>query len=123
MGAGTLSQQGLASMMTWQDLLDIHSALPEPRPVVYRLYYNEQGQPIVYATDELPGNYIEVDAETFAVRPMDIKIVDGVIHQLPRRTYYRKLAPGTDGTLCHTHDVAVVVSESGTFWKLNSYEN
>lgn len=110
-------------MMTEDQLIRMFQALPEPEPVVFKLYYNEQGEPIVYTCDKLAGNYIEVDAETFAVRPMRVQVVNGVLKHLPPLVHIHKLIPSASGTMCHSQDVAVVVSNSGTYWKRKTYES
>ena len=109
-------------MMTWEELVAIHAAMPEPRPTVLKLYYDQSGCAICYTSDELEGNYIEVDPETFALKSMDVRVVNGAVKHLPRKQYYHKLVPGNPGTLCHSQDVAVVAT-AGTPWKRNTYES
>lgn len=110
-------------MMTWEELLAIHQAMPEPEPMVLKLYYDDQGRPITYTQDTLDGNYIEVDPATFAIRSMNVRVVNGVLTHIPRPQYFNKLVPSNTGTLCHSQDVAVVVSNTGTHWKKQTYEN
>ena len=105
-------------MMTWEELVAIHAAIPEPRPTVLKLYYDQLGHPVCYSCDDLEGNYIEVDPETFAARSMDVRVVNGVVKHLPRKQYYHKLVPSDTGTLCHSQDVAVIAT-TGTPWKRN----
>lgn len=108
--------------MTAQEFWDILHNMPEPQPVFWRLYYNaETGQPICYTMEDLPGNYIDVDADTFARSPMNVKVVNGKLVLLPPTVYVDKLCPASTGTLCHNQDVAVVVEKSGTYWKKKSY--
>jgi len=110
-------------MMTADQLARIFQALPEPEPVVLKLYYNEQGEPIVYSSDKLDGNYIEVDAETFALASYRVRVVNGELKHIPPAVYVNKLHPGDSGTLCHSQDVAVVVKDTGTHWKRKTYES
>lgn len=110
-------------MMTEDQLARMFQTLPEPEPVVLKLYYDEHGQPIVYTCDTIQGNYIEVDPETFALANMRVKVINGTIKHLPPVIYVNKLTPGSSGTLCHSQDVAVVVNDSGTYWKRKTYES
>ena len=86
---------------------------------LYRLYYNDLGEPLFYSMEDLPGNYIEVDAETFRSGPVNCRIVDGQM-LLIKSTTVHKLRPGPAGTACHPQDVCIVVSESDphTKWSL-----
>ena len=110
-------------MITEDQLWKMFQALPEPEPVVLKLYYNDQGEPIVYTCDTQPGNYIEVDPETFAERSMRVRVSNGVLKHLPPLTYISKLQPSESGTMCHNKDVAIVVNDLGTYWKKQTYEN
>ena len=109
--------------MTWEELVAIHAAMPEPKPVVRKLYYDEKGDPIVYTCDDLEGNYIEVDPETFMGAPRRVKVINGVLTHLPPKVYITKLQPSDSGTLCHSQDVAIIANNTGTYWKRQTYEN
>lgn len=109
-------------MITEDQLWKMLQAMPEPEPVVLKLYYTDQGEPIVYTCDTQPGNYIEVDPETFAARSMRVRVVNGVLKHLPPVSYFFKIQPSDSGTLCHKQDVAVVVKDSGTYWKKQTQE-
>ena len=52
--------------MNWNDLIDIHAAMPEPQPVFYSLYHDDQGHPLFYSMEDLPGTYIDVTPEQYA---------------------------------------------------------
>jgi hypothetical protein len=90
---------------------------PEVKPVYRRLYYNDAGEPRFYTQEDLPGKYIDVTPEQFALQDMSVKIIDGTL--VRRRTMrMTKLAPAESGTLCHTTDVTVVVADQpGQYWK------
>lgn len=97
---------------------------PEPTQISYRLYYTQDGSPILYTMEDLPGDYIEVDAETYALSSFLVRIVNKqLVHIQPRR-YVQKLTPNTTGTACDPGDVCVVVSEqkSYTKWKIITNE-
>ena len=106
--------------MTPEEFWDILHAMPEPLPVFYRLYYNEAGQPVCYSMEDLPGNYIDIDAETFALAPANVRVVDHKLRYITVRTS-DKLVPGTSGTQCHPQSVAVIVKENGTHWSKQTY--
>ena len=110
-------------MITEAQLAQMFQALPEPVPVIPKLYYDDRGRPIEYTTDTYEGNYIEVDPETFAIRPMCVRVVNGTLQHLPPVIYTHKLKPSDSGTMCHNQDVAVVVKHSGTYWKRQTYES
>jgi hypothetical protein len=92
---------------------------PEPEPIVYRLYYNEQGEPLFYSPDDLPGNYIEIDQNTFANSPTNVRVIDGKLVVIKTVTVH-KLVPGDIGTACHPQDVSIVVNDTkpNTKWML-----
>ena len=106
--------------MTPEEFWDILHSMPEPLPVFWRLYYNNQGQPVCYSMEDLPGNYIDIDAETFGLAPHNVRVVDGKLKYITTRTS-EKIVPSTAGTLCHPQSVAVVVTQHGTPWSKQTY--
>lgn len=107
-----------------QNLLEAmaHFKWPEPRPVSYRLYYDGHGKPVVYSMEDLPGDYIEVDAETYAISSFWMRVVDQkLIPVLPTVTV-QKLQPSDNGTACDPRDVCVVVTEQQSHikWSLTA---
>ncbi len=110
-------------MMTEQEFWDILHNAPELKSVFFRLYYNEHGDPVIYTMEDLPGNYIEVDAETYARTPSNVRVKNGkLIEIIINRS--QKIVPGNTGTPCHPHDVAVVVTDgTNTQWKKRRYES
>jgi hypothetical protein len=83
---------------------------PNPKPVFFRLYHNEDGSPIEYSMEEQPHSYVDVDPETFHKRNMNVQVVNGrLIFKQPGRLV-NKLIPADNGTPCHPSDVCVVVS-------------
>jgi hypothetical protein len=110
----------MATMMTWEELLACYENLPEPKPVFYRLYYDDQGRPITYSMEDLPGNYIEVDRETYVQGSTSVRVVKGRLIWLTLR-HSEKLRPNEYGTPCHPQDVAIVDPTSTTFWSKHFY--
>jgi len=89
----------------------------DAKPVYYRLYYDDAGLPLFYSHEELPGKYVDVTPEQFALQDRAVNVVDGKI--VRRRTArMTKLVPADSGTLCHINDVTVVVNDQpGQYWK------
>jgi hypothetical protein len=79
-------------------------------PIFYRLYHDDQGYPLFYSMEDLPGNYIDIDQETYALSSSKVRVVNG---KLKNNTVAltAKLRPGTIGTACHYKDICIVVSE------------
>lgn len=109
---------------TTENFLEVFDNLEawEPPRVFFRLYYDGAGNPITYTMEDLPGDYIEIDADTYALQPRNIKIVNGKITIVNTKTS-QKLIPSNAGTPCHAQDVCVVVldNESNIKWSLNTY--
>ena len=105
--------------MTEQEFLEFWNNYQwtDPAPVHYRLYHDDAGLPLFYSHEELPGKYIEVTPEQFALQDISVKIQDGkLIRQ--RTARMTKLVPADSGTLCHVNDVSVIVaSQPGQYWK------
>jgi len=98
---------------------------PEQKSISYRLYYNDQGQPVEYSMNELPGKYIELTAEQFAERDHRVEVKNQQlikkINQLPTR----KLIPAEHGVPCHCDNVAIVVDLTHPHkkWKITQHED
>lgn len=91
--------------------------------VFYRLYYDDQGTALFYSMEDVPGNYIEIDVETFRANETNIKVRNGKIVKInPAHT--SKLVPNDQGTACHANDVAVVVTtKENCKWNLKNYDS
>jgi hypothetical protein len=98
---------------------------PAAKPVVYKLYHTDDGDPVVYSTDDLPGKYIEVTAEQYSEHSYRVRVINGVlIKQSPTSMATRKLVPGESGTACHPAAVSLVVTDGPSKkWKLKIYDN
>ena len=108
--------------MNAEEFWAILHAMPEPRPVFWRLYYDSEGRPITYSMEHLPGTYIDVDAETFARAPTNVRVQNGRLIELKQAV--QKLVPADTGTPCHPDNVAIVVSETQPHqrWSMKTHE-
>ena len=104
----------------WEEVQSLLS-FTEPTIPKFRLYYNEQGMPVVYIMEELKGNYIEVDRETYLAASMNVKVQDNKLIKIDSARAFKKLVPSDSGTPCDPDNVAIVVGrdQPHTFWSLN----
>ena len=107
--------------MTPEEFWSILHAVPDEKPVFYRLYYNDLGVPLFYSMEDRPGTYIKIDQETYARAASNVRVRNGQLVEVVWQTA-QKLTPADSGTLCHAQDVAVVVSSNGQYWKKKTYE-
>lgn len=83
---------------------------PDPEPVTYRLYHDDQGRPLIYTMEALPGTYIEVDQVTYVRASYQVRIRDGKLVILEPKIQISRLGTDSDhGTPCDHRDVCVVV--------------
>jgi hypothetical protein len=106
--------------MNEQEFWNILHDVPEPKPIFWRLYYQDDGTPICYSMEELPHNYIEIDAETYHRGPLNVRVVKGRIVYLDGN-YREKLVPSDTGTMCHKDDISIVVNTHGQYWSKKIY--
>ena len=96
---------------------------PDVKPIFFRLYYDQQGNPITYSMEELPFDYIELTAEQYHRSPPNVKVVDGKIVEIKPLVTYRKLVPSTTGVSCSLNDVCIIVDkEPNIKWNIKTYE-
>jgi len=112
---------------TTKNFLEVMSTFqwPSPRPIFYRLYYNDDGTPKCYTMEDLPGKYVEVDRETYIANLWNVRVIDGKLQIIPPLMTVKKLRPDKNkGTTCHIQDVCVIVSlnQDHTKWKLATNE-
>ena len=84
----------------------------------FRLYYDDKGSVTGYTCEKLEGNYIVIDAITFAESRPDIKVVDGKIIKNNYGSVVSKLCKDTEGVLCESEDISVISETDGQYWKL-----
>jgi hypothetical protein len=110
--------------MTPEEFWAILHAVPEEVQPLRRLYYNDLGEPLFYATEDLPGNYIDIDQETFARSSSQVRVRNGQIVSTATHRTTRKLVPAEYGVACDLRDVCVVVDteQTHTNWTIKTYE-
>ena len=114
-------------MTTDQDYIILWEQ-PKLEPPEFRLYYDDNGKVISYSGDKSgTGDYIIIDAMTFAAARPDIRIVDGKISTVSPNSVVHKLMPNdSDGVDCHLEDISLVVDstyiDKTQKWKLKTYE-
>lgn len=109
--------------MTPEEFWAILHDVPAPSPIFYRAYYNEQGWVETYTMEDLPGNYIDIDQQTYVLSPR-ARVVNGRLQVVRAVNPVTKLVPGNTGTACHSADICVVVdSEPNTKWNFKTDES
>ena len=103
----------------WAILHDV-PAVEQPR---YRLYYNDQGEPLFYSQDDLPGNYIDIDAKTFSQSPSHVRVINEKLINLSVRRVFKKIVPSNHGVSCDSRDVCIISeNQPNTKWNIKTYE-
>jgi hypothetical protein len=95
--------------MTPAEFWEILRTMPEPKPIYYRLYYSDDGAPICYSMEDLPGNYIDIDSETYGRQPWNVRVIRG---RLVEKRNSIKLRPSSQGVACDPRDVCVIVDDT-----------
>ena len=110
--------------MTPEDFWAILHNTPVEITPLRRLYYNDSGEPLFYATEDLPGNYIDVDQETFARASSRVRVRNGQLISTATHRLSKKLVPADHGVACDSRDVCVVVGteQTHTKWTIKNYE-
>jgi hypothetical protein len=110
--------------MTPEEFWSVLHNMPEPQLVFYRLYHDDQGNPLFYSMEDQPGTYIEIDQATFALNSMNVRVRNGKLVEVVWQTTF-KLVPGNSGSPCHPDNVAVIVAEDQphTKWSKQTYES
>ena len=105
------------------DLVIIWEA-PKIIPPEFRLYYNDKGHVICYSCEKLEGQYIVIDALTYAIARPDVRIIDGKISTVAPEAVVYKLMPADKGKECAIEDISIISDGSieTTKWDLRIYE-
>ena len=102
----------------WAEVEKLLNPLSEPN-IFYRLYYDEDGNVLFYSMEDHPGNYIDIDVETFRASESRVRVINGKI--VPIENVSTKLIPSSVGIRCHAKDVTVVANP-GICWTMKNYE-
>jgi hypothetical protein len=101
---------------------------PKMEPPEFRLYYDENGSVICYTGDKsMNGNYIVIDALTFATARPDVRVIDGRLSTAaPKAVVYKLMPNKNEGVDCIIDNVSIIPDSSYVGekqkWKLNIYE-
>lgn len=106
----------------WQAVAEHNWEQPEVRQE-FRLYYNDEGTVLFYSMENLPGNFIIVDKQTYHECRTDLLVRDGkIIRQTHAASW--KLVPADEGSCaCHPQDVTLIVDincANKQFWKVKT---
>jgi len=89
--------------------------------VEFRLYYDDNGRVLCYTCENLEGNYIVIDSDTYHQCRPDNYVIDGKIVNRNEITIVTKLKPSDKGTLCSNEDISMIALD-GTRWELTTNE-
>lgn len=100
---------------------------PKIVPPEFRLYYDDKGYVLNYTCEKLEGNYIIIDAITFAEARPDVRVVDGKVLRSNSSSVVSKLKPSKKGTVtCAKEDISIIVTGKQRIktqeWNLETYE-
>lgn len=109
--------------MTPEDLQKLFQAAPAPQQPFFRLYFNNNGVPLFYSMEDLPGTYIEITQEEYHLGATNVRVKNGQLVQITWTTS-QKLTPSEKGTPCDPNNILVVVSEDQPHvkWSKRTYE-
>jgi len=110
--------------MTPEQLQQLFQAVPEPQQPFFRLYHDDQGNPLFYSMAYESGTYIELTPEQYHRNNSNVRVRDGKLVEVSWQTTF-KLVPGDSGSPCHPDNVAVIVAEDQphTKWSKQTYES
>jgi len=89
--------------------------------VEFRLYYDDTGKVLCYTCENLEGNYIVIDGDTYHECRPDVYVINGEIVKKSEMTVIRKLKTSTKGITCSIDDVSMIATE-GITWDLTDNE-
>lgn len=97
-----------------------------PKPIEFRLYYDDDGNVLCYTTEKLEGNFIVITPEIFAQCRHDVKVINGKLQEKISGMVLSMLELSNVGVRTSGEDVSIVVGNDymGTIntWELKHYE-
>lgn len=96
-----------------EELTTVFKMTPVDKPT-FKLYYDEKGYVVTYTTEELDGNYLIIDAITYAEARPDVCVIDGQIMKKSDYTVINKLIPSDEGQACYFDDISILTNEFKT---------
>jgi hypothetical protein len=93
----------------------------------FRLYYDDKGNVICYTCDKLEGDYIVVDAQTFAAGRPDLRVINGKISSVASNLIISKLEKhDKEGQTTSVEDISIIPDSKSRVkkqkWKLTTNE-
>jgi hypothetical protein len=92
----------------------------------FRLYYDDKGKVLFYTCEKPAGNYVVIDATTYAQGRPDLIVIDGKLSIVNTGSIVSKLVLDETGLACAAEDVSIIVDdnyiEKTNKWKLKTYE-
>jgi hypothetical protein len=86
----------------------------------FRLYYDDKGYVVTYTCEQPEGNYIIIDALTFAEARPDIRVVNNSIVKNTSGSVVSRLHKDVEGVRCEAEDVSIITEADGQYWKLKT---
>ena len=86
----------------------------------FRLYYDDKGKVLSYTCEKLEGNYIVIDAQTYAEMRYDIRIVEGKIVSERSALFISRLYPDDEGIMTEMEDISIIAETNGQHWMLKT---
>lgn len=103
---------------------------PKIEPPEFRLYYDDTGKVVTYTCEKLDGNFIIIDAMTFAEARPDVRVIDERLIRAVSCSVVSKLVKDKkEGLTCAADDVSIIIDNADSTgniikqkWKLETYE-
>lgn len=95
----------------WKALEQVQ--VSEPVKIEYRLYYNEDGTVNCYSMEELDGEFIVIDQETYNQFRTDLLVRDGKIIRITNNSSWKLIPTDQQESYgCHPTNVSIVVDKN-----------
>jgi len=94
---------------------------PVLQEVERRLYHDDDGYVLFYTCEKPEGNYLVIDAETYAEGRPDVRVVNGKIVRINTGSVITRLYPSEQGVMCEKEDISIITETDGQFWEAKTY--